>query len=117
MNERTMLRLLVWAAAALLALGVAACEEGDDDDDGTGPDAGGADGGDSDADSDADVCEPPFEWGSGLEQYEIPANWELTGYIDADGDGLVEEEEVEFTLEDIHCMGVQSLVVIVGDTG
>lgn len=100
--------------AALLALGLAACD-GDDGDDDDGPATdGGVDGGDTD--SADDECTAPFEWGSGLEQYEIPGNWEFTGYFDQDGDGVVEQEEVTFTLEDIHCTGLQSLVVIVGDT-
>ena len=44
------------------------------------------------------------------------ANWIHDGYIDADGDGAIEEEEVSFSLEDIHCAGYESIVLLVGDT-
>jgi hypothetical protein len=44
------------------------------------------------------------------------ANWTQAGYLDANGDGLVEEEEVEFSLQDINCDGVDSIVLMIGST-
>jgi hypothetical protein len=84
---------------------------GDDDDDAGGGDT------DTDSDSDSDTGEcSPVEWGSGLIIDQAVSNWSQTGYIDSDLDGVVEQQEVEFTLEDVHCTGKESMVVIYGDT-
>lgn len=84
------------------------------DDGGAGGEGG--DGG-SDASGDTDDCEA-VEWGAETAFTEgMPVgNWIHDGYIDGDGDGFVEEVEVEFSLEDIHCAGYQSIVLMVGDT-
>ncbi|MCP4606523.1 MAG: hypothetical protein GY847_39445 [Proteobacteria bacterium] len=59
----------------------------------------------------------PVEWGSGFQKGQPIANWDLRGFIDANGDYLVEQEEVEFTLKDIHCSGKESLVLVMGEIG
>ncbi len=56
-------------------------------------------------------------WGSGFTKGQPIANWDLRGFVDADGDHLVEQDEVEFTLEDIHCSGKESLVLVMGEIG
>ena len=115
--------LCICTAAAWGALQVA-CDDsrdfGDEDDDGSDSDSDGDSDSDSDGDSDGDTdtgpCEPPV-WGSGLSLGNPVANWQVAaGYMDADFDGVIEQEEVAYSLEDIHCMGVQSIVVVVGDT-
>jgi hypothetical protein len=55
-------------------------------------------------------------WGSGLTVGQPVANWTQTGYVDSNGDGTVEQEEVEFSLEDVNCDGADTIVVIVGST-
>lgn len=72
-------------------------------------------GGGADAGGGGDSC-TEIEWGTGFAVGEVVANWEHTGYIDDDGDGVVEEEEVEFNLEDVHCSGAKTMVLIIGDT-
>jgi hypothetical protein len=106
-----------WKKALLLvtlSLGAAAWGCADDDDDGDG-------GGDGDTDTETDTgtgdeCVAPFEWGDSFAKGEVIANWSFTGYIDADGDGVVEQEEVEFDMDTIHCAGLQSIVLAVADT-
>ena len=107
---------IVWMIVAGLAalFATAACDdEGGDSrlDDGTPPDADS----DGDADGDADEC-TDVTWGSGLAVGEPVANWTQAGYLDANGDGVVEEEEVEFSLQDINCDGVDSIVLMIGST-
>jgi hypothetical protein len=75
----------------------------------------GTTGGDSDSDADVDEC-TDVAWGSGLTIGEPVANWSQSGYIDGDGDYVIEEDEVEFTLEDINCAGHNAIVVLIGDT-
>jgi hypothetical protein len=100
-----------WQILSVIALGslaglAAACG---DDDDGASDDAG------TDTDTDSDVCEE-IEWGSGLKAGETVSNWVQSGYIDADLDGVVEQEEIEFDFELIHCTGKEALVIVYGDT-
>ena len=90
--------------------------DGDSDGDTDGDSDGDSDGdtdGDTDGDSDGDGDCPDVAWGSGLEIGQIVANWTQSGYIDSDGDGTVEQTEVNFSLDDIHC-DVQSIVLIIG---
>jgi hypothetical protein len=99
-------------AALPLAAAAWGCAD-DDDDDGTGGD------GDTDTETDTgtgDECVAPFEWGDSFEKNEVIANWSFTGYIDADGDGIVEQEEVGFDMDTIHCLGLQSIVLAISDT-
>jgi len=71
-----------------------------------------------DDDTTAEPCEPTVEWGFGGEYTvgEPVGNWALSGYVDSDGDGAVEEVEVAFNLEDVHCAGHRYLVLIAGDS-
>jgi hypothetical protein len=82
-------------------------------------DGGGGGAGDAgtDTDTDTDDC-TAVEWGDLTDFTEgIPVgNWIHNGYIDGDQDGFVEEAEVEFSLEQIHCAGYESIVLMVGDT-
>lgn len=102
-----------WQLLPALSLGLllaltTAC--GDDDD------SGGTDGGtDTDADTDTGPCSE-VEWGSGLKTGDAVSNWVQSGYIDGDLDGVVEQEEVEFDLDLIHCSGKESMVIVYGDT-
>jgi hypothetical protein len=107
---------IVWMMVAGLAalVATAACDDkggGSPLDDGTPPDADT----DGDSDGDADEC-TDITWGSGLTVGQPVANWTQTGYVDATGDGLVEEAEVEFALEDVNCDGVDSIVLMIGST-
>lgn len=63
-------------------------------------------------------CDPTIAWGFGgdFEVGQVVGNWSLTGYVDADRDGQVEPVEVAFNLEDIHCAGYQTVVVVAGDS-
>jgi hypothetical protein len=85
--------------------------------DGDGSSGGGDGGTDGDTDTDTDDCEP-VSWGALTDFTEgMPVgNWSHTGYFDGDQDGFVEETEVTVSLEDIHCAGYESIVVMVGDT-
>jgi hypothetical protein len=95
-----------WMVAAALLPACSGSSSGDDD---TGTDAGG------DAGSDTENC-TPVAWGSGLTVGTPVADWSFNGYIDQDGDGVVETTAVAFDLEDIHCTLKCALVVIIGDT-
>ena len=71
-----------------------------------------------DDDDTTEPCEPSVEWGFGGEFTvgEAVGNWALAGYVDSDGDGQVEEVEVDFNLEDVHCAGHRTLVLVAGDS-
>ncbi|MFO8071262.1 MAG: hypothetical protein R6V85_05235 [Polyangia bacterium] len=81
-------------------------------------DTGGGDDTDTDTGSDTGTgeCVAPFEWGGAWEQGQVVGNWTFSGYVDGDGDGVVEEELVEFDMDYIHCQGKQSIVLTVADT-
>ncbi len=64
-------------------------------------------------DTDTDHC-APFDWGRGLTPGKPVANWRQTGYMDADLNGEIEREEVSFSLDDIHCLGLRSIVLLIG---
>ena len=68
-------------------------------------------------DDTAGVCEG-ITWGpaSAFTVGDPVGNWALQGYVDDDGDGIVEAVDAPFTLQDIQCRGHESLVVVVGDT-
>jgi hypothetical protein len=70
---------------------------------------------DSDANTDTDDCTPPA-WGGGFTVGEPVADWTQLGYLDADDDGIVEQDEVIFSLTDIACAGFESIVMLIGDT-
>jgi len=104
------------AAFVLAALGalVWAC------DDGAGGKGDGDSGTDADSDSDSDDC-APVSWGGPNDFADgMPVgNWVRLGFVDEDRDGYVEEAEqveVSFSLEEIHCAGYESIVLMVGDT-
>jgi hypothetical protein len=100
--------LLVAGLVALLA--AAACDEGGGGsplDNGLPPD-------DTDTGTASECTE--IAWGSGLTVGQPVANWTQSGYVDGTGDGVVEEEEVEFTLEDVNCDGADTIVLIIGST-
>lgn len=127
------------AVLAIVFLALAACDDGsvhepdgdDDDNDDDDAVAGDADAdsdadGDGDADTDSDTdadtdsdtdgdC-PAVTWGAGLNIGQPVANWSQSGYIDGNDDGVVEQVEVDFDLEQIHCTGKEALIVVVGDT-
>jgi len=98
-------------AAGIAALVAAACGEGEGE--GSSLDDGLPPGDTDDTDVEIDDC-TEVAWGSGLEVGQPVANWTQTGYIDSTGDGVVEQEEVEFSLEDVNCDGVDSIVLIIG---
>jgi hypothetical protein len=98
---------------ALAAVVAAACDEGGGE--GSALDNGLPPGDTDDSDVDVDDC-TDVAWGSGLEVGETVANWTQTGYIDSNGDGVVEQEEVEFSLEDVNCDGVDAMVLIIGSS-
>jgi len=110
---------VLWPIAAALAL-LAGLWSGACDDDGgggTGLDDGTGDAdSDADSDADADAC-TEIAWGTGLTEGAPVANWSQNGYLDGDFDGVVEEEAVDFTLEDMNCLGFNSVVLMIGDTG
>jgi hypothetical protein len=106
--------------ALLAALALAGCpsappadddttDEPTDDDDTTGEQP--------DDDDTTEPCEG-ITWGaaSAFTVGEQVGNWALHGYVDADGDGIVDAVETPFTLQDIQCRGHESLMVVVGDT-
>ncbi|MCP4604233.1 MAG: hypothetical protein GY847_27545 [Proteobacteria bacterium] len=69
-----------------------------------------------DAGDDEGLICSEVDWGYGISEGMAPSNWAFSGYVDSDGDGYVELEEVDFDLEDIHCTGKQSLLIALGDT-
>lgn len=104
-------------------------DDGDDDGetDGQGNDDGSSDGGASDSgdsDTSGTDCHNDIDWGNAgagntpIDQDvgQVIANWSHTGYIDQDGDGIVETEQVSFNMEDVHCTGKKSMLVLMGDT-
>ena len=106
-----------------------ACGGDDDDTDGGDTDTDTDTDADTDTDTDSDTdtetetetetegCSE-VDWGSMCNVGSVPGNWEMHGYMDQDGDGTLSEEEmtdVEFTLEDIHCSGNQSLLWLISD--
>jgi hypothetical protein len=110
--------------ACALLLGWACDGPTDDDvpldDDAGDDDAGDDDAGDDDAgdDDSGEPCEPTIEWGFGgnFQVGEVVGNWSLSGYVDGDQDGVVEQTKVAFDLEDIHCAGYQSVALVAGDS-
>ncbi|MCP4605491.1 MAG: hypothetical protein GY847_34055 [Proteobacteria bacterium] len=75
----------------------------------------------TDSDSDKDngagfECKNSVKWGRGIRVGKPIANWSLPGYVDSDGDFVVEQENVIFNMAQIHCTGKQSAVLITGDT-
>lgn len=110
MTLRLLTRLPIALLAVVLNWGLVACSDDDDDNSGTDGDT------DTDTGTGSEVCTAPFEWGSSLIKDHVVGNWTFNGYIDADGDGVVEQEAVDFDLELIHCTGKQSLVLAMGDT-
>jgi hypothetical protein len=109
--------LILLLAAMIITLGttLTGC---DDDDTGNGSD-GDADGdGDTDADGDGvpiPECTNTATWGNSFEPGGHVANWKFFGVFDSDGDGEVEMTGREFTLEDIFCLGFESLVILSDD--
>ena len=71
---------------------------------------------DTDTDSDSNSC-TTIEWGSGCSTNNIVSNWFMaTALADSTGDHIVEPEEVTITLEQLHCSGHKSLLVMMGDS-
>ena len=114
-----------WGVLLLLCLAAAApaftaCDEdgsGGDSDSDTDSDSDSDTDSDSDSDSDSDGCSE-IEWGGMPNVGEVPNNWQMKGWADQNGDGSLsadEQTEVEFTLEDIHCLGKQSLIWLISD--
>lgn len=107
-----MRRALPGLAAALWLVACSSSPPADDDtagvpdDDSTGVD-----------DDTAEPCEG-IAWGpaSAFTVGDPVGNWALHGYVDSDGDGVVEVTETSFTLQDVQCQGHESLAVVVGDT-
>ncbi len=115
-------------ACLLLAWPVVLTSCGDDDDtsDGTGGEGEG-EGGEGEGEGegedtetgtgteDVEECEP-LEWSKNSSSTvgTKSKNTEMLGYADQDGNHIVEEEEVTFTLDDIRCTGAQSAVILVG---
>ncbi len=62
-----------------------------------------------------EVSCPRIQWGAELAAGETVPNWTLKGYIDTDGDHRVEQQEVEFAMEDIHCSGKRALVLSIAE--
>jgi hypothetical protein len=73
------------------------------------------DNGTPDTDSD---CTNDITWGASdkFEINQIIGNWTLKGWVDGDNDGKVEQTDVTFSMEDIHCKGFDSLVIMMGNT-
>ncbi len=65
--------------------------------------------------TDDEVSCPRIQWGAELAVGETVPNWTLKGYVDTDGDHRVEQHEVEFTMEDIHCTGKRALVLSIAE--
>jgi hypothetical protein len=98
-----------WLPGILAALGLVGCSPAPTLDD----DTSAAD----DDDTTTGACDG-IAWGpaSAFDVGEPVGNWSLHGYVDTDGDGAVERAETPFTLQDIQCRELESLVVVVGDT-
>lgn len=110
---RSTVRWWLVAAAVIIATAwIAGCDDGGG---GSGLDDGTGDA-DTDGDGDADSC-TEIAWGSGLTVGAPVANWTQSGYWDSDFDGVVEQEDVQFSLEDMNCAGFNSIVLMIGDTG
>jgi hypothetical protein len=115
-----------WGIVLLLCLAPAsptlvACDGGDDSggdsDTDTDSDSDTDTDTDTDSDSDTDGCSE-IDWGGMPNVGSIPINWQMKGWVDQDGDGTLseaEKAEVEFSLEDIHCSGKQSLIWLISD--
>lgn len=106
-----------WFPATVAALALAGCTAsptGDDDD------TTAADDDDTTAADDDDTTEPceGITWGaaSAFTVGEPVGNWALHGYVDEDGDGIVDQVEIPFTMQDIQCQGHEAVVIVVGDT-
>jgi len=69
--------------------------------------------GDSDSDSDSD-CEGP-DWDTNFAIGQTVYNYEIVGYADSNDDHIVEQVETEFSLEEMTCAGVQSVMLIWSD--
>ena len=98
-------------AALSLAMVFAACDNGGG---GSGLDDGLPD--DGQDTGEPNYCTEPEWTANAFEVDQVVANWEFNGYIDSDRDGVVEQDEVPFTMEDINCMGYNSLVLMIGST-
>ncbi len=114
MKNFTLLFALLWVV--LVGFGMVGCEdEGKSDDD---PD-GGTDTDtdtDTDADTDTGVCEVTATWGGSIfSNGSFVKNFNIAGLFDGDGDGVVDDEEAPFTMEDIFCTGFKSVVIAVSD--
>jgi len=117
----TMGRILLLLCLVSAAPAFSAC----DGDGGAGGDADTDADTDTDTDSDTDTdTETETEgcseiaWGGMPNVGSIPSNWEMMGWVDQNGDGSLsddEKTEVAFTLEDIHCLGKQSLIWLISD--
>jgi hypothetical protein len=108
-GARQALRLVLLALASIAA----GCP-------GSGGRSGGGSGADGSADGGSDTVTgtgecAPVAWGSGLVVGQPVADWQATGYADGDGDGVVEQQKVSFSLEDVHCTGKRAMVLLVGD--
>jgi hypothetical protein len=115
------LKVLVAVCALSGLAGVpAGCDDGDDDAAASDSDSDADSDADADTDADSDTgsgdeCTPTATWGSGFEVGSPVANWALNGLFDQNGDGTVETDAVDFTLEDIYCAGFKSVVIAVSD--
>jgi hypothetical protein len=113
-----------WGIVLLLCLAPAslsfmACDDGN----GSGGDADTDTDSDTDTDTDSDTdtdtggCSE-ITWGSMPNVGSIPSNWQMHGYVDQNGDGTLSDDEktdAEFSLEDMHCSGKQSLIWLISD--
>ena len=110
----------LWFALLLVVLvgsGMFGCEEDEshslddpDDDGGTDTDT------ETDTGTDTGPCEVTAQWGGGVfSNGSFVKNFNIAGLFDGDGDGVVDDEEVPFTMEDIFCAGFQSVVFAVSD--
>ena len=123
----TMWRMLLLPCLVLAAPAFSACGGDDDDTDGGSADTDTDTDTDTDSDTDTDTdtetetetegCSE-VDWGSMCNVGDVPGNWEMTGWMDQNGDGTLSDDEktdVAFTLEDIHCSGHQSLLWLISD--
>lgn len=120
MRDRTLWGLLLLAGLLALFPSQMGCDDGSSSDGDSDGDSDSDTDGDSDTDSDSDSDEEcaPISWGSMLNIGSKPSNWEMEGYADEDGDGVISDAEkvaTTFTLEDIHCGGGELLVWLASD--